>query len=60
LQCEACNTYLSGNLLNYQIGIEKRIGAQRLMELQGKAHEVKKWTKDELKQIIETYKQKLK
>ena len=60
LQCEACNTYLSGNLLNYQIGIEKRIGAQRLMELQGKAHETKKWTKDELKQIIETYKQKLK
>jgi hypothetical protein len=30
------------------------------MELQGKAHEVKKWTKDELKQIITTYKQKLK
>ncbi len=50
LQCEACNTYLSGNLLNYQIGIEKRIGAQRLMELQAKAHEVKKWTKDELKE----------
>jgi hypothetical protein len=23
LQCEACNTYLSGNLLNYQIGIER-------------------------------------
>lgn len=60
LQCEACNTYLSGNLLNYQIGIEQRIGAQKLMELQGKAHEVKKWTKDELKEIIETYKQKLK
>jgi hypothetical protein len=30
------------------------------MELQGKAHETKKWTKDELKEIIETYKQKLK
>ena len=60
LQCEACNTYLSGNLLNYQIGIKERIGAQRLMELQGKAHEVKKWTKDELKEIIEIYKNKLK
>ena len=59
LQCEACNTYLSGNLLNYQIGIEQRIGAQKLMELQAKAHEVKKWTKDELKQIIETYKKKI-
>jgi hypothetical protein len=46
--------------LNYQIGIEKRIGAQRLMELQGKAHETKKWTKDELKELIEIYKNKLK
>lgn len=60
LQCEHCNTYLSGNLLNYQIGIEKRIGSQKLMELQAIAHETKKWTKDELKEIIKTYKQKLK
>jgi hypothetical protein len=30
------------------------------MELQAKAHDVKKWTKDELKELIETYKQKLK
>jgi hypothetical protein len=60
LQCEACNTYLSGNLLNYQIGIKERIGSQKLMELQAIAHETKKWTKDELKEIIETYKQKLK
>jgi hypothetical protein len=60
LQCEHCNTYLSGNLLNYQIGIEKRIGSQKLMELQAIAHETKKWTKDELKELIATYKQKLK
>ena len=58
LQCEHCNTYLSGNLLNYQIGIQKRIGAQRLMNLQAIAHETKKWTKDELKEIIEIYKKK--
>lgn len=56
LQCEHCNTYLSGNLLNYQIGIEKRIGAQRLIELQGRAHIVKKWSVDELKEIIKKYK----
>ena len=30
------------------------------MELQAIAHEVKKWTKEELKEIIATYKQKLK
>jgi hypothetical protein len=60
LQCEYCNTYLSGNLLNYQIGIEKRIGGERLLELHERAHIVKKWTIDECKAIIETYKMKLK
>ena len=30
------------------------------MNLQAIAHETKKWTKDELKELIETYKQKLK
>lgn len=56
LQCEHCNTYLSGNLLNYQIGIEKRIGAEKLIELQGKAHLEKRWNVDELKEIIKKYK----
>lgn len=59
LQCEACNTFLSGNLLNYQIGIQKKIGAQKLLELQERAHVTKKWTIDELKEIIETYKKKV-
>ena len=59
LQCEACNTYLSGNLLNYQIGIEKRIGASKLIELQGKAHLEKRWTIEEIKEIIRIYKNKV-
>lgn len=59
LQCEHCNTFLSGNLLNYQIGIEKRIGAERLIELQGKAHLEKRWSVDELKEIIKKYKKKI-
>ena len=59
LQCEHCNTFLSGNLLNYQIGIEKRIGADRLIELQGKAHLEKRWSVDELKEIIKEYKTKV-
>jgi len=57
LQCEACNTYLSGNLLNYQIGIEKRIGAEKLIELQGRAHLEKRWTVEEIKEIIKKYKE---
>jgi hypothetical protein len=59
LQCEACNTFLSGNLLQYQIGIQKKIGAQKLLELQERAHVTKKWTIDELKEIIQTYKKKV-
>lgn len=59
LQCEHCNTYLSGNLLNYQIGIQKRIGADRLIELQGRAHLEKRWSVDELKEIIQIYKTKV-
>ena len=51
---------MSGNLLNYQIGIQKRIGGERLIELQAKAHDVKKWNKEELKEIIEFYKNKVK
>ena len=60
LQCEHCNSYLSGNLLNYQIGIEKRIGGERLIALHEQAHTTKKWTIQELNEIIETYKRKLK
>ena len=56
LQCEHCNTFLSGNLLNYQIGIEKRIGAERLLELHTKAHTEKRWSIEEIKEIIKKYK----
>jgi hypothetical protein len=59
-QCVYCNQFLHGNLLNYQIGIQKRIGPEKLIELQVKAHQEKKYTRQELKEIIETYKQKAK
>lgn len=59
-QCTACNQHKHGNLLNYQIGIQKRIGAEKLLELYVKAHETKKYTIPEVKEIIATYKQKLK
>jgi len=58
-QCVTCNQYKHGNLLNYQIGIQQRIGADRLIELHSRAHDVKKWTKDELNEIIKRYKQKI-
>lgn len=59
-QCVRCNRYLHGNLIQYQIGIEQRIGGEKLIELHEKAHETKKFTKHELLDIIEFYKEKVK
>ena len=60
LQCEYCNTYLHGNLLNYQIEIQKKIGADRLILLHEEAHKTRKFSRDELHEIIAKYKNKLK
>ena len=60
LQCEYCNTYLHGNLLNYQIEIQKKIGADRLILLHEEAHKTRKFSRDELHEIIAKYKKKLK
>jgi hypothetical protein len=60
-QCSRpCNKDKSGDLLNYQIGIEKRIGGEELIKLHEEAHKIRKYTREELKDIIETYKQKKK
>ena len=56
LQCEYCNTFLHGNLLNYQVEIEKRIGGERLIKLHEEAHKTRKYTREELKEIIKKYK----
>lgn len=59
-QCVYCNQHLHANLLNYQIGIEQRIGGEALIELHEQAHQVRKYTRQELRDIIETYKRKIK
>jgi len=59
-QCVYCNQHLHANLLNYQIGIEQRIGGEALMELHEQAHQVRKYTREELRDIIEIYKLKTK
>ena len=59
-QCVHCNRDLHGNLLEYQIGIASRIGTERLFELHSEAHKVRKYTREELREIIEIYKAKAK
>ena len=59
LQCEHCNTYLSGNQLAYRLALIDRIGIDRVEWLEGK-HEPVKYTVDEIQHIKQTYKNKLK
>lgn len=60
LQCEHCNTFLSGNLIEYQIHLITKIGQERYNSLCEIARETRKFTVAELMEINETYKQKIK
>ena len=60
LQCEHCNTFLSGNLINYRENLLKKIGEGKFQLLEAEANKTRKFTKEELKEIIETYKKKIK
>ena len=59
-QCAKCNTFLHGNLINYRKGLIKRIGEEKVRELEDTPRISHKWDRFELIHIIETYKQKIK
>ena len=58
LQCEYCNTYLHGNLINYRINLIKKIGIEQVEWLEGK-HELKKYSVEEIKVLKIVYKEKI-
>ena len=60
LQCEHCNTFLSGSLIEYGIHLENKIGADEFTMLRERAYITRKYTKDELKELAEYYKRKCK
>lgn len=60
LQCEHCNTFLSGNLINYRENLLKKIGESKFQLLEAEANKTRKFTKEELKEIIDIYKKKIK
>lgn len=47
LQCEHCNSHLSGNIARYRIGLIEKIGLERVEWLEG-PHEAKHYTAKEL------------
>lgn len=55
-----CNSSKSGNLAEYRIGLIERIGVERLEQLEAESRKTRKFTTDELKEIIATYKKKIK
>jgi len=60
LQCEHCNSFLSGNLIEYANNLVRKIGKDEFELLRNRAYDVKKWSKDELKKLINEYKLKIK
>jgi hypothetical protein len=60
LQCEYCNTYLSGNLIEYREGLIERIGEDNYKQLCEIAYRERKFTREELIELKEYYKLKLK
>jgi len=59
LQCEHCNTHLSGNLSNYRVNLISKIGLDKVGWLEG-PNVAKKYTILELKYIQLKYKQLIK
>lgn len=58
-QCSACNNHKSGNIRLYRENLIKKIGLERVESLEG-PHLPQKWTIEELRDIRDTYKQKIK
>ena len=58
-QRKVCNRYGAGRAVDYRIGLVKRIGIERVGKLESD-NEPKKWTIDELKELKQKYKDKLK
>ena len=60
-QCSRpCNKDLSGDVNNYRIGFIKKYGEEKLKEIDSIANLEKKFTIDELKELIKIYKEKTK
>jgi DNA-directed RNA polymerase subunit N (RpoN/RPB10) len=58
--CRHCNRYLHGNLGNFAINLIKKYGQDEIDRLQSLKLISKKWSLEELKEIHDTYKKKLK
>jgi hypothetical protein len=59
VSCYKCNVMLSGNQIEYRKSLIKKIGVKRVEWLEEHGNHVKKWTIEELKELIKEYKTKV-
>lgn len=59
-QCVECNQYKHGNLIEYRKTLVKHFGEKWIEQLEKDGKKTKKYTIDELKDIISEYKKKVK
>jgi len=59
VSCYKCNVMLSGNQIEYRKRLIKKIGVERVEWLEENGNQVKKWTIEELKELIKEYKTKV-
>src|SRR3990167_11527803 len=52
LQCAGCNLFKRGNLIEYRIGLVKKIGEEGVEWLEDNRHALYKWTESELNEVI--------
>ena len=57
-QCAPCNHHLSGNIMNYRMGLIKKIGIDNVEWIEGN-HQPLKLSIDEIKDLIAKYKAKI-
>ena len=60
LQCEYCNTYLHGNLIEYRSNLINKIGNTKFLILETESKKTRKFSIEDLKEIISIYKDKIK
>ncbi len=55
-ECRYCNRFSADHLIGYRENLIKKIGGQRFLLLEVKAHETRKWSHFELEQLVKYYK----
>ena len=58
-QCVACNCFKGGSQIEYYQFMEKEYGREVIDELLEKKHQTRKFTAEELEEMIQTYKRKV-